>query len=327
MTETTFRNAGASSRAFHLRSEMLKAQISSYEAECAEWSLENVHPGYMKHKNILITEERIKLIKDALKRDDLKIVGEPDQTLPTLVPNILKHFLPIERQGNWLQSMARELQEAGCRATCWERLSRNEMRRLIAAKNSFELSNQCVEPTSAFEKDMRAGIASRKAFQIRREQLASMLQQLKLRGGPYGITPCSDTTMIELVESALVRPDLKIPNPEMFKEMFLTQSKWLESLGQALKEAGCKTSTWDYLSPGDMRLLFAQSRALEVNFPNIKEESPPLAPKPKPKKGTMSKNTSLQDSGGRTKEGFNQTKCVKGRDAGAVLNAYMDELL
>ncbi|KAJ3095329.1 hypothetical protein HDU97_007038 [Phlyctochytrium planicorne] len=339
-----FSAAEAAVTAFELRRHLLQAQIKTFEKE------------YKSHRDNS-TREKIQLLNAALNRHDLKV----DKT-----HHHLDLRLPVASPKE-LSLLTFAIKEAGCRASSWESLFDREIAHLISLNEVYDTQRQpLTQPQNSFEHAVRVGVASRRAFQLRRETLEAQMATMARNSDFFVSHKYSDWEVrrkrvqvgVKLVESALKRPDLKVdmtlPEAESWEELLqellplhrlLTYGSipsilltWPGHLAKALKEAGCSTIKWEDLTAEDMHLLFAQDRALELQFPHHKDNPANLDPatlftasfvtRVTEKAQVAEKKTANQAAAAaaRQKKGVTANiSHIKG-DAQSVLEAYEDEL-
>ncbi|KAJ3095328.1 hypothetical protein HDU97_007037 [Phlyctochytrium planicorne] len=283
--------AEAAAAALSLRRQMLAAQIKEFEKE------------YKSHGDNS-SDEKIRILTAALYRQDLRIFQRPGfkttYNLDGRLPNA---------GHEQISALAGALNEAGCRASSWEALNLREIDHLISLKEVHDAEIQSrYHRQNAFEHIVRVGVASRRAFQLRREILQDQRAIMKSYSFNWISRKYSDWDSrkkrvqmgVNLVESALKRSDLKIdktlPEAENWKELLTEllpvsilvmqscrcfRSKPLKLVGplaKALKEAGCSATKWEDLTAEDIHLMFAQDRALELRFPHHKGDPANLDP-------------------------------------------------
>ncbi|KAJ3095330.1 hypothetical protein HDU97_007039 [Phlyctochytrium planicorne] len=270
--------AEAAAMAFELRRSLLEAQIKEFEKQ-------------FKNNKDTRANEKIQILQAALKRHDLKVFKKPGCTTTFY----LDINLPITGYKQ-LSLLTRAFKEAGCQASRWETLSEEELGRLLSLKDTYDGNKQSLaKAQNEFEHAVRVGVASRKAFQLRREILEDYRAIIN-SGWPYGWYSYTHGSCrmkktkvgVQLIDSALKRTDLKVdltlPEAERWDELlkellpWSKQRHWSEPLVKVLKEAGCSVTIWEDLTAEDISLLFAQDRALELQFPHHKGDPADLDP-------------------------------------------------
>ncbi|KAJ3100944.1 hypothetical protein HDU97_001828 [Phlyctochytrium planicorne] len=145
----------AGRRAFQIRHDMLVAQIDAYTdiiSSTPPSTIPSDHYVYdfskqlserraNHHKEVVIAERQTKLLEQALKSPNLKITEQI--SLPHSMENRrrgipdLRVGLPIAQERSW-GSLADALKEAGCEATTWERLSKDDFDRLASHQETLK---------------------------------------------------------------------------------------------------------------------------------------------------------------------------------------------